>query len=63
MEAKKLIIFGIVYLVVQFLFTTHLFVTFPEMTAYAASKSSVEQIYKQLNRIEEKVDKLILGSK
>lgn len=62
-DTKKLILLGLVYLVVQFLLTTHLFVTFPEMTAYAASNSSIEQIYKQLNRIEEKVDKLILGTK
>lgn len=61
MSNKKLLIYGIVYLVIQFLITAHIFVTFPEMTAYAASKDSVEQIMKQLTRIEEKVDRLILG--
>ncbi len=61
MEAKRLIIFGIVFMVIQFLLSTHLFVTFSEMTAYAASKATVEQIFDQLNRIEQKVDKLILG--
>lgn len=61
MDARKLIIFGIAYLVVQFLFTTHLFVTFPEMAAYAASKDSMEKVIEQLTRIENKVDKIILG--
>lgn len=61
MEIKKLTILGLILLVVQFLISTHLFVTFSEMTAYAASKSTVEQIFDQLNRIEQKVDKLILG--
>lgn len=61
MEIKKLTILGLILLVVQFLISSHLFVTFSEMTAYAASKSTVEQIFDQLNRIEQKVDKLILG--
>lgn len=63
MTYSKLIVFGIVFLVVQFLLTAHIFVTFPEMAAYAATKSSIEQVYEQLNRIEKKIDTFILGSK
>ena len=48
-------------MVVQFLITAHVFVTFPELSAYAASKDSVVQILNRLERIEHKIDKLILG--
>lgn len=61
MEVRKLLISGIVFLVVQFLITAHIFVTFPEMSAYAASKDSIEQVINRLERIEHKLDKIILG--
>ena len=61
MDLKKLAIYGIAFLIIQILISAHLFVTFAEMTDYAAPKDSVSQVREQLNRIEHKIDKLILG--
>ena len=61
MDLKKLVIYGIAFVVIEILISAHLFVTFAEMTAYAAPKDSVAQVQEQLNRIEHKIDKLILG--
>lgn len=61
MDIRKLAILGIAFIVVQILISAHLFVTFAEMTAYAAPKDSLVQVQEQLNRIEHKIDKLILG--
>lgn len=61
MNIKTLAIYGIAFIIVQVLVTAHFFVTFQEMTAYAAPKDSVAQVQEQLNRIEHKIDKLILG--
>lgn len=57
----KLIIFGIAIVTIQLLASLHLFVTFSDMAAYAAPKDSTNQLQEQLNRIEHKIDKLILG--
>ena len=57
----KLIIFGIAFVIVQLLANLHLFVTFSDMQAYAAPKETIQQLQDQLNRIEHKIDKLILG--
>ena len=61
MDIKKLAIYGIAFIIIEILISAHLFVTFAEMTAYAAPKDSVAQVQEQLNRIEHKIDKLILG--
>lgn len=55
-----LIVAGIVWTVIQSLISCGIFLTFQDMVAYAAPKDSIITIEKQLNRIEEKVDKLIL---
>lgn len=57
----KLAIFGIVFIVIQAIISSHLFVTYAEMTDYSASKEAMQQVIEQLTRIENKVDKLILG--
>ena len=59
-KAKELFIAGIVWTIIQSLISCGIFITFKDMVAYAAPKDSITTIEKQLNRIEEKVDKLIL---
>lgn len=61
MNKKTLFVYGFVVVIIQTLLSLGVFVTFPQMTAYAAPKDSIIQIEKQLQRIEEKIDKLILG--
>lgn len=59
-DLKPIFIAGIIWTVVQTLISCGIFVTFKDMVAYAAPKDSITAIEKQLSRIEEKVDKLIL---
>lgn len=59
MDKKTLIVYGIIFMVVQFLISSGIFVTYQGMTAYAASKDSIQQIQEQLNRIEHKLDKVM----
>lgn len=59
MNKKALITYGLVLVVIQTLLSCGIFVTFPQMTAYAASKDSIQQISEQLNRIEHKLDKVM----
>lgn len=63
MDIKGLFVAGIVWTVIQTLISCGIFVTFKDMIAYAAPRDSIITIEKQLNRIEEKVDKLILMRK
>ena len=60
MNKKQLIISGLVYCVISVLINWGIFVTFPQMVAYAASKEDITKIEHQLNRIEEKLDNVIL---
>jgi hypothetical protein len=62
-DIKPLILAGIVWTVIQSLISCGIFITFKDMAAYAAPKDSIAVIENQLNRIEEKVDKLILMRK
>lgn len=52
-------IYGIVFVVIQMLLSCNIFVTFAQMAAYAAPKDALEQITIQLNRIENKLDKVM----
>lgn len=61
MERKKLIVYGAILIAIQIIMGLKIFVTFPEMEAYAASEKEVDTIHQQLVRIENKIDKLILG--
>lgn len=61
MNLKQITIYGLVFIVIQSLISCGIFVTFPQMAAYAASKDDLTSIHHQLQRIEEKIDKLILG--
>lgn len=56
---KHLILYGFVYLVIQTIISTGIFVTFPQMTAYAAPIESLKQIQEHLHRIELKIDKIM----
>ena len=47
-------------MVVQFLISSGILVTYQEMTAYAAPKEDITEITQHLIRIENKIDKLIL---
>lgn len=60
MNKKELIILGLVYITIQALLNLGVFVTFPQMTAYAAPRGDITKIEAQLTRIEDKVDSLIL---
>ena len=62
-DIKPYILAGIVWTVIQTLTSCGIFVTFKDMVAYAAPKDDMVTIEKQLNRIEEKVDKIILMRK
>ena len=62
-DIKPYILAGIVWTVIQTLISCGIFVTFKDMVAYAAPKDDMVTIEKQLNRIEEKVDKIILMRK
>ena len=59
-NVRGLFIAGVVWTVIQSLISCGIFITFKDMAAYAAPKDSITVIENQLNRIEEKVDKLIL---
>jgi len=59
MNIKQLTVYGLVFAVIQAIVSCGIFVTFPQMAAYAAPKDAIEQIHEQLNRIEHKVDKLM----
>ncbi len=59
MDKKTLMIYGIVFVVIQMLLSCNIFVTFSQMAAYAAPKDALTQITEQLNRIEHKIDKVM----
>lgn len=59
MNKKQLATYGLAFIVIQTIISCGIFVTFPQMTAYAASKDSIEAIQQQLTRIEHKVDKIM----
>lgn len=59
MNKKQLATYGVAFIVIQTIISCGIFVTFPQMTAYAASKDSIEAIQQQLTRIEHKVDKIM----
>lgn len=60
MDKKQIMIYGIVLVVIQCLISCGIFVTYPQMVAYAASNEDIQVIHNQLQRIELKLDKLIL---
>lgn len=61
MEKRKLVVYGVGLLLIQLIMGLKIFVTFPDMQAYAAPQKEMDTIQKQLARIETKLDKLILG--
>ena len=60
MNRKELVMYGLVFAVVQFLVSSGIFVTYQSMTAYAAPKTDITKIEATLIRIEEKIDKIAL---
>lgn len=59
-QAANILINTAIVATVTFIVNLGLFVTFKDMYAYAAPKESVEQLGKQLNRIELKVNELCI---
>lgn len=59
-QAANILINSAIVATVTFLVNLGLFVTFKDMYAYAAPKESVEQLGKQLDRIELKVNELCI---
>ena len=56
MKYKKEVTAGIIFVVIQFLIGCGIFVTYPQMAAYAVSKDTMGLVLEQLNRIENKLD-------
>lgn len=63
MKYGKEITGGIVLIVIQVLISCGIFVTFPQMAAYAVSKDVMELVMEKLNRIETKLDNLTINDK
>ena len=59
-QAANILINSAIVATVTFIVNLGLFVTFKDMYAYAAPKESVEQLGKQLDRIELKVNELCI---
>lgn len=59
MTKRNLISYGLVLVIIQMLASLKIFVTFTDMTAYAASKDSMQMIIERLDRIEHKIDKVV----
>lgn len=59
MNKKQITLYGIIFIIIQSIISCGIFVTFPQMTSYAAPKDSILQIEQQLTRIEQKIDKLM----
>lgn len=58
MDKKAIWIYGLAFLIINLVMSLKIFVTFSDMTAYAASKDSMQLIMERLDRIEHKLDKL-----
>lgn len=61
MDFKKIIIYGAILIGIQIAMGLGIFVTPNDMYIYAASQDDIKVIHSQLLRIEEKLDKLIMG--
>lgn len=61
MKYKKEITTGIVFVVIQFCISCGIFVTYPQMAAYAVSKDTMELVLIKLNKIENKLDTLMIA--
>lgn len=59
MNKKELAVYGLVWLVIQASISCGIFVTYPQMAAYAVSKDNMQQIIERLNIIDHKLDKLM----
>jgi len=55
--------YGIALLVVQIIINLGIFVKFPDMQAYAVNKDSFSMVINRLDRIESKLDKLLIEVK
>lgn len=60
MKYKKEITTGVVFIVIQFCISCGIFVTYPQMAAYAVSKDTMELVLTKLNKIENKLDTLMM---
>ena len=59
MDKKAIWIYGLSFLIINLIMSLKIFVTFSDMAAYAMSKDSMHMITDRLDRIEQKLDKLI----
>lgn len=59
MNKKELATYGLVLIVIQSLVSCGIFVTYPQMAAYAVSKDNMELVIERLNVIDRKLDKLM----
>ena len=61
MNLKKIMVYGAILVGLQIAVGLGVFVTPSDMYIYAASQDDIKVIHSQLMRIEEKLDKLIMG--
>lgn len=59
MNKRELATYGLVLVVIQVLVSCGIFVTYPQMTAYAVSKDNMQLVIERLNVIDHKLDKLM----
>jgi len=59
MDKKTLVGYGFILVAIQIIVGLKIFVTFTDMTAYAASKDTIQMVIERLDRIEHKLDKVI----
>lgn len=59
MNKKELATYGLVLVVIQVLVSCGVFVTYPQMAAYAVSKDNMQLIIERLNVIDHKLDALM----
>jgi hypothetical protein len=63
MDKKMLIVCGVVFSILPTLVNLGIFVTFPQMTAYAVSKDTMQIVLDKLNTIDYKIDKIVISEK
>lgn len=59
MNKKELATYGFVLVAIQCLVSCGLFVTYPQMAAYAVSKDNMQLVIERLNVIDHKLDTLM----
>lgn len=57
-DIKALALYGVAFIVVEFLLNCGIFVTYPSLTAYAVSKDTFEMVLDKLDALDKKIDNI-----